>query len=389
MSWETVAVVGGLLVRAGMAMQQAGLVRSKNSAGMFARHLVDLALCVLGFGVIGAGLALAEGGKVLAFDASLLAGGGQADLRVLGMLALAMPAGAIVHGAAAERTRLWPLVGVAAVLYAAVVPLLLFWTKGAGWLAEMGFRDVGALAAVHLAASVFALTLAVRVGPRQGKHNRDGSTNAIPGHSAPLAASGLFVLLAGWAVMMGSMGVSMLWLLFSASAAVLTALGLCHVRYGKPDVHLMSAAAFGGLVAASAGPSGALAALAGGVICGLGVPAAILIVDLTFRVDDPAGGVAVHGIGGLVGLILAGLIPAAGADRSWLMGAGIQILGVGVVLATAGVLGFGLVWLLGRAFPLRSREADEFDGLDLAEHDIGAYPDFQQTSIKSYHLREA
>ena len=68
---------------------------------------------------------------------------------------------------------------------------------------------------------------------------------------------------------------------------------------------------------------------------------------------------------------------------------GIQLLGLAAIAALTIIVSGAILFFLKATVGLRAREADEFDGLDLAEHDIGAYPDFQQTTIKSYHLREA
>jgi Amt family ammonium transporter len=108
-----------------------------------------------------------------------------------------------------------------------------------------------------------------------------------------------------------------------------------------------------------------------------------MYLDLRFRLDDPTSGVAIHAVGGAWGIIAAGLL---GGDPK---AVGIQLvglvaIGVVVVAVTAAVMA-GMRAAIG----LRVGEAEEFDGIDLSEHDINAYPDFQQTMIKSYHLREA
>jgi Amt family ammonium transporter len=132
-----------------------------------------------------------------------------------------------------------------------------------------------------------------------------------------------------------------------------------------------------------------LAAVLIGAVAGLIVPPLMLHLDLVWKVDDVTGGIAVHGIGALVGLLAA---PLAACGLTWTSRfgrLGVQLLGIGAVAALTAAVIVPLFYVLRQTVGLRSREADEFDGLDLAEHDINAYPDFQQTMIKSYHLREA
>jgi Amt family ammonium transporter len=125
-----------------------------------------------------------------------------------------------------------------------------------------------------------------------------------------------------------------------------------------------------------------------GAVAGLIVPLASVFLDLIARVDDPAGGISVHAVAGLWGTLAAGLF-APGSFVVRLKHLGVQLLGAVVIAALAAAVSVAVLYAIKTTVGLRAREADEFDGLDLAEHDIGAYPDFQQTTIKSYHLREA
>ena len=111
-------------------------------------------------------------------------------------------------------------------------------------------------------------------------------------------------------------------------------------------------------------------------------------IDLIGRIDDPVGGIAVHGIGGLWGTIAAGFL-TYGSFSHRLRQTGVQLLGIIAIGMLALALSAILMLVLKRIVRLRVSEDDEFEGLDLAQHDIGAYPDFQQNTIKSYHLREA
>jgi Amt family ammonium transporter len=304
-----------------------------------------------------------------------------------------------VVGTLAERSKFLPGLAASALLAAVVVPVAIRWVWG-GWLARLGMIDVAGASAVHLSAGVCAAVGALLVGPRNGKYNRDGSANMIPGHNLPLAAGGVLLMLAAWVPYVigcdavggtsarspaGAVNV----LLAGAGAGAASML-FARFRYGKPDVVLTLTAVLGGLVSISAagGTIGSGSAVLVGAVAGIAVPMAAVALDLGAHLDDPTAGVAIHCVGGLWGTLAAGLFAHAGGfDRLKLVG--VQALGALAIAALAAILSLALFAVLRATAGLRLREADEYDGLDLAEHDIGAYPDFQQTTIKSYHLREA
>ncbi len=145
----------------------------------------------------------------------------------------------------------------------------------------------------------------------------------------------------------------------------------------------------GGVVAMSAAPGvfSQPAAVLVGAITGVLVSISIISLDLVQKWDDVTGAVSIHGVAGAWGVLAAGLFRPDGAIP-WAKGMAIQaggLLAIGLLalLVTATTLG-----LLSLFTKIRTPASDEFDGLDLAEHDIGAYPDFQQNTIKSFHLRE-
>jgi Amt family ammonium transporter len=178
--------------------------------------------------------------------------------------------------------------------------------------------------------------------------------------------------------------------LLAAAAGGLGAMAYSHARYRKADVGLIFAGVMGGLVAITAGagllPSAGAVLL--GFLAGILVPWATILLDLQCRIDDPVGGVAVHAMGGLFGIIATGaLLPGTIGDR--LRQVAMQAAGAAIIGLFTVVVSVALFLIIKATLGLRIQEADEFDGIDLAEHDLNAYPDFQQTTIKSYHLREA
>jgi Amt family ammonium transporter len=188
----------------------------------------------------------------------------------------------------------------------------------------------------------------------------------------------------------GLMGRTAINVLLAGSAGTITAVVVSHIRYGKPDIMLTYGGLMGGLVGITAGAGlvGTWSAVLIGAVGGVIVPMATVTIDLRFRVDDPSGGVAVHLIGGAWGVIAAGLfVPRAHVD-DWIKQFGVHILGLIVVTLVASAFAVGLFIVLRKTIGLRLHDDAEYDGTDLAEHDVNAYPDFQQTMIKSYHLRE-
>ncbi len=394
--WLLLCGIGTLLIRAGSAMHCSGMSRSKNSAGMIMRMVSDLALISLSFWLIGAAL-MGSPGSAIDWNHLLVPGRASPSGRQFFLLTATLISGGIVVGAIGERSKFFPACAASIALGGVVVPLALRWTLAGGWLARLGFVDLAGAAAIHLAGAVAGLLFVRLVGARLGKYNTDGSSNAIPGHSVPMASAGVLLMLIGWfPYLLGFAGTGpaaafvAMNLLLAGSAGAVASLVLGHVRYYKPDIHFTYAGLMAGMVAISAAGNTeySIWAVVIGILAGLLLPPLMILMDMVWKIDDVSGGLAVHGVGAVVGLMLA---PFA-ASLSWadrLRAVGAQLLGMAVVAALTVAVFLPVLYVLKRSFGLRSREADEFDGLDLAEHDIGAYPDFHQNMIKSYHLREA
>jgi Amt family ammonium transporter len=366
-----------------MAWYATGLSRSKNAAGAVLRNVLDFCVATLAFWAVGAAIFAGDAG--LFFDLK-----GRANAATFFNLVLVLFASAVPIGSAGERSRVLPLGAVSLLVAGVIVPVAANWAW-AGWLKNVGYVDAAGAGVVHVVAGASALAVAMLVGARNGKYNRDGSSNMIPGHSLPLASVGVVLILVAWlpyvvgasAAHGGFGGRTPINVLLSAAAGGMAALVSSMVRYGKPDVLLIYSGLLGALVAITGGanvlPTGG--AVAAGAIAGVLVPYAMVQIDLRWRVDDPTGAVAIHGVGGLLGAIVPGVF----SIRQF----GVQVMGALSIACLALLATAGLLVVLKKTVGIRSKEADEFDGLDLAEHDLNAYPDFQQTTIKSYHLREA
>ncbi len=386
-----VLACAALLIRVGMGWYAAGLSRSKNAAGAVLRNVCDMAVAAIVFWAIGA--AMMNGDAGLLFDAKGRAGNVQFLQIVLVLIATAPTSGAV-----SERCRFFPMLVAPLLLAGLIVPIAgnIAWS---GFLHRMGFVDIAGASVIHVAGGLCAAVAAIVVGPRSGKYNTDGSSNLIPGHNAAMASVGVLLMTAGWAPYV----LAMQWIagpqtdraainvILAASAGALMSLFLSRARYGKADIMLTYSGMLGALVAITAGGGmvSTLAAIVTGAVAGAIVPTATVLIDLVWKIDDPTGGVAIHAIGGALGTLAAGLfVPVATiGDRFKLIVA--QTVGLIVIAILSLALSLVVFAALKKTSKLRLSEDAEFDGADLAEHDVNAYPDFQQTMIKSYHLREA
>ncbi|HEY8666579.1 MAG TPA: hypothetical protein VIL86_07945 [Tepidisphaeraceae bacterium] len=407
MWFENLMVVLGamaLLVRFGYALYGTGLARSKNAAGAVLRNVCDLCLASLAFWFIGYALYQQDHNGILGLNPRLIAAwANEADSPLFFTTVVILIGTGIVNGIIGERAKFGAACFASIVLAGLVLPITAHWTW-LGWLRQMGMVDVAGASALHVAAGAFAAIGAFLAGPRSGKYNRDGSSNAIPGHSVPLASAGVVAVLIGWipyiagctlhfgmrGFVAGLPDTPASNVLFAAAAGGFVSLLYGQLRYGKPEVYLTFGGLLGALVAISAagGAVSTPAAVAIGAIAGFVVPLATVLIDLWWKIDDPTGGIAIHLVGGIWGMLATAIFfPVPFANRLKLLGT--QALGILAIAGLSVVIAFALFGTLRAMGRLRANEADEYDGLDLAEHDLNAYPDFQQTMIKSYHLREA
>jgi Amt family ammonium transporter len=382
--------IGALLLRLGMAVHAAGMVRSKNSCSTLIRSVCDICLATLGFWAVGNAI-LFSSPKIL--DPHLLFSVRSAFF----VICVTLIASGIVTGVASERSKFFPMLAVSILIGALLVPIIGRWSTG--WLRHLGYIDGGGASILHLTGGLCGAVAAILIGPRNGKYNRDGSSNGIPGHSVPLASIGTLLMLIGWVpTVLGMSSISTVDdllapagnILLAAAAGGAASLLLCFFRYGKADIHLMYVGFLSALVAISASPNTInLFAVFIGAVAGIVVPLAAIHIDLTWKIDDPTSGIAIHAVSAIWGIFAAGALAGGLTFPARMKQIGIQLLGLAAIAALTLILSAALFLVLKATVGLRAKEADEFDGLDLAEHDIGAYPDFQQTTIKSYHLREA
>jgi len=297
-------------------------------------------------------------------------------------LGFAMAAVSIVSGAIAERMKIWTYALFVVVFCAIMYPLAANWVWNPdGWLAARGFNDFAGSAAVHAMGGFAALAAAMVLGPRIGKYNKDGSSNAIPGHNIPLAAVGAFILWFGWfgfnpgstlaAVgnweMIGSVATNTF--LASAAGGIATMI-YTQFRYGTIDITMVINGVLAGLVGITAGCNvvSPMSAILIGLVAGVLVDIAVVVVD-NMGIDDPVGAIAVHGVNGAWGTLAVGLFAMEGG---LLTGGGAsqlitQLIGLLAIIAMSFVITFALMSILKLTIGIRISPEDEAAGLDAAE----------------------
>ena len=302
----------------------------------------------------------------------------------------------IVSGAVAGRIKLLPFLIFCPIFIAFGYCVVGSWKWGGGWLEERGFADFAGSTLVHGVGGAGALAGALLLGPRLGKYAQDGTVQPIPGHSMPLVAIGVFLLWFGWFGFNGGSelsadpaGVSyvLVTTTFAACGGGIAAAVTSWLAGGKPDLSMTLNGILAGLVGITAGPDvpswiGAL------VICGFvpGILVYFSVITLDkLRIDDPVGAISVHGVCGIYGTLA---VAFSGLFEGNLGNFGIQAIGTFAGVIYAFVVALIVFGVLKAVLGIRVSEEEEIEGLDLGEHDMSAYPDFQQTFIKSYHARE-
>ena len=402
-------VCGALVMwmAAGFSLLESGLVRSKNTVEILTKNIALYAVaCIMymatgyalmyGGGFFLQGIEAFELSSVLAdsaengFDgASVYSPASDFFFQVV-FVATAM---SIVSGAVAERMKLWAFLVFAMVLTGFIYPMEGSWTWGGKEvfgmfnLGDLGFSDFAGSGIVHLAGASAALAGVLLLGARKGKYGSDGQTIAIPGANLPLATLGTFILWMGWFGFNGGSvlkladaanahSVAMVFLNTNAAAAagLVGALLTARALFGKADLTMALNGALAGLVAITAEPSTptALQASLFGLIAGVIVVFSIIGLD-RLKIDDPVGAISVHGVIGLFGLLLVPVTNTGSSFSGQLIGAATIF---GWVFLTSLVVWFVLKMIMG----IRVSEEEEYEGLDIGECGMEAYPEFTSST---------
>ena len=401
-------VCGALVMwmAAGFAMLEAGLVRAKNTTEILTKNVALFAIACTMYLLCGYAI-MYDGGYLLSeiihtsafsveavhadsaeagFDGDAVYSRAADFFFQVVFVATAM---SIVSGAVAERMKLWCFLLFTVVMTGLIYPLEGSWTwNGADVfglynLGDLGFSDFAGSGIVHLAGASAALAGVLLLGARKGKYGRDGRVNALPGANLPLATLGTFILWLGWFGFNGGSVLklgdaasahAMAWVFLNTNAAacggLIGALVLARLMFGKADLTMALNGCLAGLVSITAEPSTptALQATLWGFSAGLLVVLSIVTLD-KLRIDDPVGAISVHGTVGILGLML---VPITNPEVTFLG----QLAGAATIFAW--VFGASLLtWFaIKLVFGIRVDEEEEYEGLDVGECGMEAYPEF-------------
>ncbi len=398
--WVLLTAFLVFFMQPGFAMLTAGLTRAKNVGNILMKNLMDFCMSSLGYWAVGFALMYGVGNFFLGGSFFFLRDIAEETSGVptlafwLFQLVFAGTAATIVAGAMAERTRFRAYLIYSLVLSAVIYPIVGHWVWGGGWLGELGFLDFAGSTVVHGVGGWAGLMGAVILGPRLGKYRDDGSPNAIPGHSLPLAMLGMFVLWFGWfgfnpgstlsGMQAGLIAKVAVNTNLAAAAGAIVAMLVAWLRTGKPDVGLSMNGALAGLVAITA-PCAFVSPLSSIIIGAVG--GVVVVYGVSFldrvRVDDPVGAVPVHAFSGLWGTLAVGLFHETSGlfyGGGWGQ-LGVQSLGVVAVFAWTALTAGTLFVIIKYAIGLRVSREEEKMGLDYGEHAVNSYPDFGVTSL--------
>lgn len=382
---------------AGFAMLEAGLVRTKNTTEILTKNISLFAVACTMYLVSGYSI-MYGGGDFVMFLSGIVGDGvsgaeepatysPSADFFF--QVVFVATAMSIVSGAVAERMKLWAFLAFAVVLTGFIYPMEGSWTWGGAsvfglyTLGDLGFSDFAGSGIVHMAGAAAALSGVLLLGARKGKYGKQGEVYAIPGANLPMATLGTFILWLGWFGFNGgsvlatssvesSNAVAIVFMNTNAAAAggLIAAMILARLMFGKADLTMALNGALAGLVAITAEPSTPtplLATLFGG-LGGLLVVFSIVTLD-KLKIDDPVGAISVHGVVGLLGLLL---VPVTN-DASSFSG---QIIGALTIFVWVFGASF-IVWLILKStMGIRVSAEEEYEGVDLSECGMEAYPEF-------------
>jgi Amt family ammonium transporter len=380
----------------GLSLFYGGLVQRRNALSVLMQCFTIACVMSVVWVLFGYSMSFSEGilgNLVGGFSAVMLSGisfdsaSGTVPETVFVMfqMTFAIITPALIVGAFAERMRFSAML-LFTTLWAIVVYFpVAHWVWGGGWLAEMGFRDFAGGAVVHVTAGVGALAAALVMGNRRGFPD-----TPMPPHNLTMTVTGACMLWVGWfgfnagsaVAADGSAGMAMLVTHTSAAVASLTWMACEWIKFGKPSVLGIVTGMVAGLatITPASGYVGPLGALVIGLAAGSGCFFATQFMKRTLKIDDSLDVFPVHGVGGMIGLLLTGIFSAqswggVGLDEGVSMGGHIwiQLIGIIATVIWCGIASFVLLKIIDAVVPLRVSAEEETEGLDLVLHEESGY----------------
>lgn len=384
----------GILVMwmaAGFAMVETGLTRSKNGATILTKNIALFAISCLMFYLVGYNLMYVEGNSFMGYGTML---SGVKTSEELGYPAMAdfffqmvfvATAASVISGVVAERMKLIPFLIFIVILSSFIYPIQGHWSWGGSELGGLlnGFSDFAGSTVVHSVGGWAALAGVLILGSRKGKFTLDGKIKSIPGSNLTLATLGTFILWMGWFGFNGGSQLSILGLdnanavsqIFvntntAAAAGLLSAMVYSKLWLKKTILNVTLNGALAGLVVITADPltPSPEVAILYGALGGLIIPVSMSLLE-KWGIDDPVGAISVHGVAGIIGLLL---VPILNTDAT-LYG---QLIGTGAIFGFVFLLSLFVWQILKLTIGLRVGEEEELAGSDMWETGSLAYPEF-------------
>jgi Amt family ammonium transporter len=384
----------------GLSLFYGGLVRSKNVLSVLMQCFAITCLASIIWFAFGYSLAFGDGGSMNAYIGNLdniflgkltedsMAGDIPESVFAMFQMTFAIITPALIVGAFAERMRFSAMLLFSGLWLVAVYAPITHWVWGGGWLGEMGLLDFAGGTVVHITAGVGALVAALVLGNRKGFPRQ-----AMPPHNLTMTVTGAGMLWVGWfgfnggsaLAANGDAGMAMLVTHISAAAGSLSWMMMEWTKHGKPSVLGIvtgMVAGLGTITPASGfvGPAGALViGFSAGIICYYATQA----IKQRFQIDDSLDVFPVHGVGGILGTLLAGVFASdalgvfsgqgynEGMDM--ISQVSVQVIGIIATFTYTAVVTYVLLKLVDKLLVLRVDEEGEMRGLDLVEHDERGY----------------
>jgi Amt family ammonium transporter len=420
-AWTLLTAFLVFFMNLGFAMVETGFCQAKNAVTILAKNFIVFAISSAAFLILGFGIMFGDGTPFFGTQGIWFVGGADnspamADAykgvysalnwtgtplwtKFFFQLVFAGTAATIVSGAVAERIKFGAFYLFSFAMVGIIYPVVGHWIWGGGWLAKLGMFDFAGSTQVHSIGGWAALVGAVMLGPRIGKYGKDGQITAIPGHNIALATLGTFVLWFGWfgfnpgstmAADWNAIGRIAVTTNTAAAGGALAASITAWIFLGKPDLSMILNGSLAGLVAITA-PCAFVSvpsSLIIGLIAGILVVVSVLFFD-RIKVDDPVGAISVHLVNGAFGTLALGLfaqdqfMPGT-TGNGLFFGGGLKlflaqltgVVAVGVFVVISSLIFWGIIKA---TVGLRVPPDEELEGLDVGEHGMRAYPDFQLT----------
>ena len=394
--WMMVATFLVFIMHLGFSTLEVGLTQSKNTVNILFKNVSIIAIGLLTYAIVGFNLmypgefSMGSFFGFAGFGIETDAAGITSEYSegytywtdFLFQAMFAATAATIVSGAVAERIKLASFLVFATLYVGLVYPIAGSWKWGGGWLDEMGFYDFAGSTLVHSVGGWAAVAGVFLLGPRLGKYVND-QIHPIPGHNIPLAAIGVFLLWLGWfgfnggSVLSADPGLVSYVLVTTCLAAAAGIIGAMLTTWmsnkGGPDASMVLNGALAGLVGITAGADtvSVMSSVIIGAVAGVLVVFSVMLFD-RIKMDDPVGAISVHLTCGIWGTLAVGIF-STNPDHSFVT----QLIGVGAYGAFALTSALAIFSVIKATMGLRVSEEDERRGLDLAEHNMEAYPDYQ------------